>query len=655
MKFRGWGLVTSLVLACTSVQADNIALYTFTGSNLTAASVAGFVGASSVSLSAGTIEFGSSQPTTWTNTPNSGLPYIEESGGWTSNQQSNAKSFRFTLSNSGANFTITNISFETRSTPAGPSALGVAINGTNIYSQNITNDVTSLISIPVSGNNDLATALVAIQGYTNGTRATAGSGAFRVDTILVQGTVDVPADPPEVIITTSADTVPFATTTYDIAGTANANTVGDLTWTNALAGVGGTIAASANWNINAISLAVGTNVIVVSGSNSVGTVDSDSVNIIRQAAPPPSVVITTTNQTVVNATTTINVSGTANAETVGELSWTNALNGSAGTIAATLSWTVPNIPLAVGANVITVRGSNAFSTVASGSVTITREAPVLPVGTNVQYHQGFETSGETWDILSGAEHASNDPGATNTPANARIRTGSFSWQTIGSTNTLDLESVDISGKTDVVIRIRLASISTTTGNGADAGDTVRFFVALDGGAFGDAQTAIRGNSNARWDFNAILTADRTVSGAPANTNIASAGSSSTNYATIRLFVPNTATSVALRVTALNDSASEIWAIDDIELLSSDVATGGGDTVLDEYDVTGVTLAPGLVSVTVTVTSNGVPYSLLYTTNLTTAPVPTGTADTEVATGGPVTLQDTSTTEPQKYYWIRTND
>ncbi len=87
----------------------------------------------------------------------------------------------------------------------------------------------------------------------------------------------------------------------------------------------------------------------------------------------------------------------------------------------------------------------------------------------------------------------------------------------------------------------------------------------------------------------------------------------------------------------------------------DPCGGGGDTVLDEYDLTGVTVAPGLVSVTVTVTSNGVPYSLLYTTNLTTAPVPTGTADTEVATGGPVTLQDTSTTEPQKYYWIRTND
>jgi hypothetical protein len=77
--------------------------------------------------------------------------------------------------------------------------------------------------------------------------------------------------------------------------------------------------------------------------------------------------------------------------------------------------------------------------------------------------------------------------------------------------------------------------------------------------------------------------------------------------------------------------------------------------LDEYDVENFTLVPGLVSVTVNVTSNGVPYSLLFTTNLLTAPVPTGTADTEVATGGPVTLQDASTAEPAKFYWIRTND
>ena len=104
------------------------------------------------------------------------------------------------------------------------------------------------------------------------------------------------------------------------------------------------------------------------------------------------------------------------------------------------------------------------------------------------------------------------------------------------------------------------------------------------------------------------------------------------------------------------SAAGTWRVDNVLLQGTTAAiSGGGGTTLDEYEVDAMTLAPGLVSVTVNVTSNGVPYSLLFTTNLLTAPVPTGTADTEVATGGPLTLQDASTVEPVKHYWIRTND
>ncbi len=567
----------------TSVKADTIALYTFTGSNLTAASVAPFVSASAVSLSAGTIEFGSSQATSWTNTSNSGVPYIEESGGWTSNSQSTAKNFRLTLSNDGANFTITNISYEVRVTPAGPSAIGFAINGTNVFSQNMTQDVTQLISLPITGNEDLASALITFQGWTNGSRSTAASGAYRLDTILIEGVVDTPADPPEVIITTADDTVAFATTSIDVEGTANANTVGDLIWTNALAGAGGVEPAAASWTVAAIPLAVGTNIIVVRGTNTAGASSQDSVTVIRQASPPPAVTVTTPVQSVVNAITSIDIQGTANADTVGELSWTNALTGAAGSIPVAASWTVPGVALSVGANAITVRGSNAFGTVVSSSVTITRDAPVLPVGTNVQVRQGFEV-GDTWPILSGGGFASTEAGAAYTPASALIRTGTSSWQSVGSaTNTLDLQAVSIAGKTDVVVSVRLASISVTGANGADVGDLVRVFVSLDGEAYTDAQTAIRGNSNARWGYNAVLVADRIVEATPPNTNVATSGTSTNNYGQIRLFIPPTATSVAVRVVAINTDPNEIWAIDDIELLSSDIETGGSGYSQEQED------------------------------------------------------------------------
>ncbi|HMO03522.1 MAG TPA: hypothetical protein PKC67_03835 [Kiritimatiellia bacterium] len=390
-------------------------------------------------------------------------------------------------------------------------------------------------------------------------------------------------NPPSVIVTTADNTVPFATTTFDVEGTANTNTVGDLIWTNALAGASGVEPAAASWTITAVPLAVGTNIIVVRGTNTAGVSSQDSVTVIRQPSPPPAVTITTPVQSVVNAISSIDIQGTANAETVGELGWTNALTGAAGTIPVAASWTVPGVALSVGANAITVRGSNAFGTVVSSSVTITRDAPVLPVGTNVQVRQGFEV-GDTWPILAGGGFASTETGAAYTPANALIRTGTSSWQSVGSaTNTLDLDAISIAGKTDVVVSVRLASISVNGSNGADAGDQVRVFVSLDGAAYADAQTVVRGNSNARWGYDAVWVANRIVEATPPNTNVATAGTSTNNYAQIRLFVPSTATSVAVRVVAINNAPEEIWAIDDIELLSSDIETGGSGFSQEQED------------------------------------------------------------------------
>ncbi len=85
--------------------------------------------------------------------------------------------------------------------------------------------------------------------------------------------------------------------------------------------------------------------------------------------------------------------------------------------------------------------------------------------------------------------------------------------------------------------------------------------------------------------------------------------------------------------------------------------GGGDTTLDEYDVSNFMLATGTVSVTIAVTSNNVPYSLIYSTNILTDPAPLGTgeADTADGDGGSITLEDTSPADSGRIYWIRSNN
>jgi hypothetical protein len=99
------------------------------------------------------------------------------------------------------------------------------------------------------------------------------------------------------------------------------------------------------------------------------------VALAPEAGTPaaPVIDVLTAPATVPYATTTCTVTGMA-ANVVGTMSWSNALNAANGTFAAAADWSVSGIPLAVGANAITVSGTNSVGTAASDDVTITREA-----------------------------------------------------------------------------------------------------------------------------------------------------------------------------------------------------------------------------------------------------------------------------------------
>jgi len=87
---------------------------------------------------------------------------------------------------------------------------------------------------------------------------------------------------------------------------------------------------------------------------------------------PPVVDITNANASVYGGVTNYTIGGTNNTAVIDTMVWTNALNGSNGTLAATSPWTLADISLDYGDNGITVYGSNAYNMVANDSVTITR-------------------------------------------------------------------------------------------------------------------------------------------------------------------------------------------------------------------------------------------------------------------------------------------
>jgi Concanavalin A-like lectin/glucanases superfamily/Bacterial TSP3 repeat len=88
----------------------------------------------------------------------------------------------------------------------------------------------------------------------------------------------------------------------------------------------------------------------------------------------PTLDITTSNATVGGLTAACTIGGTNNDRIVGTMAWANPATGGSGTFPAISPWTVIDIPLATGANIITVTGTNSLGVSASDSVTITLDA-----------------------------------------------------------------------------------------------------------------------------------------------------------------------------------------------------------------------------------------------------------------------------------------
>lgn len=190
--------------------------------------------------------------------------------------------------------------------------------------------------------------------------------------------------------------------------------------------------------------------------------------------------------------------------------------------------------------------------------------------------QDFETApaAPVWSIAAGAANISTATGAGDVPANQRIRNGSRSWQVNNGNATLDLGSVSTVGFTGIQAIVRISSTATNAGNGADLPDLLRVFTALNGGAFpASADITVSGDppGNARWGNNNAQNTT-TTAGTPLSVTGTSGTNQGTIHSTLIVNIPNGTSSVALRITALNNSNQEIWNVDDITLTGTASAT-----------------------------------------------------------------------------------
>jgi hypothetical protein len=179
-----------IVLIAGAAQADLLVQYGFNdGVNNTnvATSLGANLSASAVSVSSGTIAYGTVQPTTWLG---SGIPYATSTSGWGTNQLAGSKYWEFTLTaNSGYTFSLTNFNFLYRSTAAGPEDIGLVINGTTIDTFGRGSTLTVAYSTALTELSNLTSAVLRVHGWVGAEGTSSGGGEFRIDDLTLQGSV----------------------------------------------------------------------------------------------------------------------------------------------------------------------------------------------------------------------------------------------------------------------------------------------------------------------------------------------------------------------------------------------------------------------------------------------------------------------------------
>jgi hypothetical protein len=228
-----------------------------------------------------------------------------------------------------------------------------------------------------SGTTNWNVSSVALQSGSNVLTVTArdAAGNTRTDTLTVTYNPDTTAPLVTITTPTSNSTLTATLSPLTIGGTASdAIGVTQVTWSNNRGG-SGTASGTTSWSVANIALQTGSNVLTVTARDAAGNTRTDTLTVSYNpdvTAPTISILTPTTLATFTTTAATVSLAGTA-ADAIGVtgISWTNSRGGS-GNASGTTLWTISNIALQAGANVLTVTARDAVGNTRTDVLTVTR-------------------------------------------------------------------------------------------------------------------------------------------------------------------------------------------------------------------------------------------------------------------------------------------
>ena len=187
--------------------------------------------------------------------------------------------------------------------------------------------------------------------------------------------------------------------------------------------------------------------------------------------------------------------------------------------------------------------------------------------------QDFESAPATpaWTYNGTGTHtvaAGTGHGATGDGGTSPKFLGGRSFQVSNGTSNVTFNAVNTLAYSNIELSVRLASMSATVSEGTDNTDKVIVSVSANGGSTWSSEFDLAGNANSKWSFasgSGILTTSYDGNNTPTNFATAVAGYvTADGMSTLRLSnLPKTA-NLMVRLTMTNN-ASEIWAIDNVTL------------------------------------------------------------------------------------------
>jgi hypothetical protein len=173
---------------------------------------------------------------------------------------------------------------------------------------------------------------------------------------------------------------------------------------------------------------------------------------------------------------------------------------------------------------------------------------------------------------SGGSTKTGVSGSGDRPASASfVSSETTSYMVNNGTATITTSNfTGLTAGNEKYIALRLASFSIgSINNGSDSSDDVMVEISLNGGTTYSKELEINGNTNSHWSFSTGTgVASVNYDGNNTATIFAPSGGgarTSDGYSFLRVNLPTSATQVRVKITLLNNSGSEIWVIDDVEV------------------------------------------------------------------------------------------